>query len=214
MIAARALLLADGPSDEPLGEHVRALARAHGVHLDVVAPDFRRLSPPPGLAVEERLTSILAIDPDFDLLLVHRDAEKQLPEQRVAEIDAGMASAGVAWPRIPVVPVRMTEAWLLLDERAIRRVAGRPTGTSPLGLPPARQVERVPDPKQALAAALEAACGFSGRRLSKFKRDFPAHRAQLLAMLDRTGPVRALSSWQALEAATSAAIQQVATERA
>ena len=31
-----------------------------------------------------------------------------------------------------IVPVRMTEAWLLLDESAIRRVAGRPHGDEPL----------------------------------------------------------------------------------
>lgn len=169
---------------------------------------------PPGLAVHERLNCILRIDPDFDVLLVHRDAEKQSPEQRVEEIDAGMASAGIVWPRVPVVPVRMTEAWILLDEVAIRTVAGRPTSTVSLGLPPARRVEDVPDPKDVLAKALETACGLSGRRLRKFKRDFPAHRGQLLTMLDREGPVRHLASWQALEASTADAMQRIGAERA
>lgn len=213
MITARALFLADGPSDEPLGEHVRALAAAHGVRLDVVTPDFRRMDSPPGLAVHERLACMLRIDPDFDVLLVHRDAEKESPEKRVEEIDAGLALVGVSWPRVPIVPVRMTEAWVLLDEQAIREVAGRPTGSMAIGLPSARRVEGLPDPKASLVEALATASGLSGRRLKKFKRDFPAHRAQLLTMLDRKGPVKQLSSWQALEAATAEVMQQLVADR-
>jgi len=107
---------------------------------------------------------------------------------------------------VPIVPIRMTEAWLLLDEEAIRMVAGRPSGVEPLGLPTASRVEAVADPKARLRSALEMACGPSGRRLRKFKRDFPAHRRQLLERLDRSGPVRKLSAWQALEADTARAM--------
>jgi hypothetical protein len=38
-------------------------------------------------------------------------------------------------PVVCVVPVRMMEAWLLIDEMAIRRVAGNPNGRIPIELP-------------------------------------------------------------------------------
>lgn len=50
---------------------------------------------------------------------------------------------------VPVIPGRMTEAWLRLDEAAIRRVAGNPNGRTKLGLPKLHEVESVADPKAA-----------------------------------------------------------------
>jgi hypothetical protein len=214
VIEARALFLVDGTSDRGLGDHVRALARPHGVRLLVTTPEFEWMSPPPGRKVHERLRCILRSDPDFDVLLVHRDAEAQSPGKRLQEIAAGMGNAGVSWPCVPIVPVRMTEAWLLLDETAIRNVAVSPTSTVPLDLPQPHRAEALSDPKETLRAALERACGLSGRRLKKFKRDFEAHRAQLFAMLDREGPVRQLEAWQALEQATERAMKRVIDEQA
>jgi len=195
----RALLLIDGPSDEPLGRHVAAIARGHGVALDIVAPEFDRMDPPPGRAISARLTRILAIDPDFEMVVVHRDAENQGRDVRLAEIQAALADVQPALPHIPVIPLRMTEAWLLLDEAAIRSVAGRPSGTMALSLPVAAQVERDVDPKATLRQALRSASGHRGRRLRKFERDFSAHRRQLLDRLDRSGPLRELRAWQELE---------------
>ena len=101
----------------------------------------------------------------FDVLVVHRDAERQTVDDRLAEIRAALQSAALEWHLIPVIPVRMTEAWLLLDESAIRLVAGRPTGTEPLNLPSVAQVEAEPDPKSCLQEVLATASGLSGRRL-------------------------------------------------
>ncbi len=101
----------------------------------------------------------------------------------------------------------MTEAWLLLDEAAIRLVAGRPSSSEPLDLPLSHQAESLADPKTRLQIALASASGLSGRRLRQFKRDFPYHRRQLLERLDRNGQVRQLSAWQSLEAATERAMQ-------
>ena len=161
MIEARALLLVDGLSDEPLGRHVAAMARGHAVRLVVVAPSFDRMTKPPGRRVIDRLARILAIDDEFDVLIVHRDAEREAAESRAEEIRAASATAGIAWPTIPIIPIRMTEAWLLLDEQAIREVAGRPTGKTPLNLPPLARVETTPDPKAMLKQALATASGLS-----------------------------------------------------
>lgn len=195
----RALLLADGPSDQPLGRHVARIAQRHGHELDVVAPDLRRLDPPPGRDVGARLAAVLRFDEDFDLVIVHRDAEAQNPITRRDEVLSGVARIRAEIPALPVVPIRMTEAWLLLDEDAIRRVAGRPNGTEPLGLPSPATVEQALDPKRVLRHALELASGASGRRLRRFKRDFGSHRRRLLEGLDHHGPVSQLSAWQQLE---------------
>jgi len=55
---------------------------------------------------------------------------------------------------VPAVPVRMTEAWLLFDEAAIRRAAGCPNGSMPLELPSLKTSEDIPDPKTILHEAL------------------------------------------------------------
>ena len=205
-MTARALLLADGPSDEPLGRHVARIAQRHGFELDVVAPDLRRLDPPPGRRVDARLQAVFRFDDRFDLVIVHRDAEAQDPQRRREEVANGVAAVREVVPALPVVPIRMTEAWLLVDEDAIRRVAGRPTGTEPLGLPAAGDVEDVPDAKHVLRRALETASGAKGRRLRSFKRDFGGQRRRLLEGLDHGGPVSQLSAWQALESSVEAAL--------
>jgi Domain of unknown function (DUF4276) len=143
-------MLVDGLSDESLGGHVAALAQRHGVILDVVTPEFDRMDDPPGRRVRDRLERVLGIDHDFNVLVVHRDAERASVRHRLDDIRRAAESVALAWPTVAVIPVRMTEAWLLLDETAIREVSGRPTGTDPLELPHPTRVEAHPDPKAAL----------------------------------------------------------------
>jgi hypothetical protein len=202
----RALLLADGQSDEPLGLHVARMAARHGCDLDIVAPDLRRLEPPPGHSVSARLEAVFAFDEDFDLVIIHRDAEAQSPDARRSEVLEAVGAYRVDLPVLPVIPVRMTDAWLLVDEEAIRRVAGRPSGTEPLGLPTVGQIEQIPDAKAVLQEALAKASGSSGRRLRRFKRDFGGQRRRLLEGLDHDGPVSGLAAWQELVASVEDAV--------
>lgn len=205
----RALLLADGPSDAPLGRHIARIAQRHGVELDVVAPDLRRLDPPPGFQVSQRLEAVLQFDDRFELVIVHRDSEGQDPGLRYEEIRSGVANVRPEMPTLPVVPIRMTEAWLLVDEDAIRRIAGRPNGIEPLDLPALGTVEHVVNPKQVLREALELASGASGRRLRRFRRDFGGQRRRLLEGLDHYGPVSHLAGWQQLEANVLSALDEL-----
>ena len=99
-----------------------------------------------------------------DLVFVHRDAEGQHFGLRRTQIRDAVSNAGIAVPAVGVVPVRMQEAWLLFDENAIRRAAGNPRGTVDLGLPDARRLEDVPDPKSVLHEALRKATDLSTRR--------------------------------------------------
>jgi len=161
------------------------------------------------LQVARRLEAVFRFDAAFDVIIVHRDAEGADPATRRSEVLNGIAAIRERLPVLPVIPIRMTEAWLLLDEAAIRRVAGRPTGIEPLGLPEAGLAEQVSNPKQLLQSALEIASGAAGRRLRRFKRDFGAQRRRLLEGLDHTGPVSALSAWQQLEADVVTVLDQL-----
>jgi hypothetical protein len=62
----------------------------------------------------------------------------------------------------------MTEAWLLIDEHAIRFASGNPNGRMELPLPKLAEVETLQDPKRMLHELLCKASGLRGRRLNKF----------------------------------------------
>ena len=197
----RAIFLADGSSDEPLGEHLEILCARRGMAVRVTTPDLRLLRPPPGRRVADRLQAILDLGDPPDILFVHRDAEQQDPERRFDEVAEAVARIRAGLPHVAVVPVRMTEAWLLLDEQSIRDVAGRPNSAVDLDLPPVSRIEALTDPKSLLKQALDAASGLTGRRRDRFQQRFGQHRRTLLQRLDINGPVRQLPAWQALESA-------------
>lgn len=92
----------------------------------------------------------------------------------------------------------MTEAWLILDEQAIRTVAGNPRGRAVLGLPKWHEVESHADPKSLLNECLIKAAEVSGRRRERIAKRFNQNRRQLLERLDKDGPVKKLDSWQSL----------------
>lgn len=196
----RGVFLADGAADMPLSQHLERLCAERGVEVRITAPDFRLLRTPPGLKVSDRLRHSLVQEIQPEIVFVHRDAEGQPPKERCLEVKNAIAQASPGLPHVPVVPIRMTEAWLLVDEQQIRDVAGRPNSTAPLALPPIRRIEQHSDPKELLKAALVTASGCTGRRLEAFQRRFGNHRHTLLQRLDTSGPVRQLSAWKALEA--------------
>lgn len=131
-----------------------------------------------------------------DLLFVHRDAEAQSREVRIGEIRQALASFA-APPAVCIVPVRMTEAWLLFDEAILRQAAGNPRGTSKLALPPLQRIESLPDAKAALHRILREASGRSGRRAKTFRPPVAAHR--LAELVEDFSPLRQLTSFQAFE---------------
>ncbi len=211
--AVQGVLLADGPSDLPLASHLERLCLDSGAEVTLTPIDPRLLPRGVGRTVEGRLRYLVTQDIRLDIVFVHRDAEAQDPSLRVDEIAGGASAAGVACPVVPVVPVRMTEAWLLLDELAIRRVAGRPSGRTNLELPRVNAVERLADPKAALKDALLIASEERGRRRERVVRDFDRHRSLLLERLDTLGPVTQLVSWQRMVAAVASGLTQLREAR-
>ena len=194
-VRLRALYLCDGTSDRPIGRHLETLCAQVGVSVEVVPFPSSLIA---AGSVEVRLRRVLAEDPEFEIIFVHRDAEDPDPAPRFLEIQGAAIAVAFAGAVIGVVPVRMTEAWLLLDEHAIRTVAGKPRGTANLHLPAPGNVERLADPKTALQDALLTAAEVSGRRRKSTRQNFDYHRRTLSERLDLTGPITQLSAWQRL----------------
>jgi hypothetical protein len=199
--ALRFTLLADGSSDAYLLPILRWAVLEQGVSDVLSSPaDLRHLSPAPK-SLPERLRAALQVEA-CDLLFVHRDAEAQAPEERISEIEGAWTQAqlGSAPRWVPVIPVRMTEAWLLVSEAAIRTAAGNPRGVVPLGLPGLAGLERSANPKQKLEDALLLASGHKGRRRRQFERDMPALKHRVASLIGDFSVLRRLSAFRQLEA--------------
>jgi len=98
-----------------------------------------------------------------------------------------------------IVPVRMTEAWILHDEGAIRAAAGKPLGGVSLELPSLRRVEEVADPKMVLRDALLAASEAKERRRRRKLRDFGRMRHRVAELIEDYEPLRGLDAFRRLE---------------
>lgn len=194
---ASALFIGEGTSDRPLADVVTELLLDRDVEVSITAPDLAKVSPKVGHQTDRKIAAGMRLfEGAPDLLIVHRDADTVGPVLRRQEVvDAASAHASGV-PLVPIVPIRATEAWILFDEAAIRRVAGRPRGHEPLDLRRPRHVEDEPRPKDVLRSALVAASGATGRRRDTVVKRFPDHRRQLLERLDRFGPVTQLSAFQ------------------
>lgn len=145
-----------------------------------------------------------------DALFVHRDAERQPYTVRQSQIQEGVEAAKASAPvspfpmAIPVIPVRMLEAWLLIDAEALRRAVGNPNGHVPLTLPSVSSLEDIPDPKGTLTSLLEAATELGQRRLRKFNA---GQATTILAdVIPSYAPLRALPAFNQLESAIQRAI--------
>ncbi len=203
-----ALLICEGSSDLPLGNLVRTSFLDRGVPLRVTAPDFSLLPDHVGHETERKVQAgIRLFDAVPDVLIVHRDADAAGADARRTELASAREAADIDCPFVPVVPVAMTEAWLLLDAKAIRTVAGNPSGRVRLDLPRVGQVEAVADPEHLPGQCLLTAADLTGRRRDKVAKRFPAHRRQLLERLDRSGPLTELPSYRALVRDVDAAVK-------
>ena len=169
----RFLLICEGSSDTALVSHIQALLIHCGASEADGTASFR------GRRVRDKVRLGLQYYGSVKLLFVHRDADKASSDTRYEEIRQGISAAGYDGRWIGVVPVRMMEAWLLADEAAIRRVAGRPRGTEPLDLPVPDELENIPDPKETLREVLMKAGAPRGvRRRKRLKADLGNLRKQ------------------------------------
>jgi hypothetical protein len=203
---SRLTLLSDGPTDQALLPIVRWLLDQHSTTpFEQNWADLRRLPRRP-VKLAARVEAALDLYP-CDLLVVHRDAEREPAENRLREI--AEATRDRAMPVVCAVPVRMTEAWLLFDEAAIRRAAGCPNGTMPLNRPALKNVESLPDPKEVLHEALKVASNLSGRRRKQLQPDI----RRLADLIDDFAPLRGVPSFRAFEGSLRDALHRLGLQR-
>jgi hypothetical protein len=198
----RATLIGDGTSDRVLVHVLRWILAELHTASEIHYADLGILSIVPS-GIRDRARAALKLFP-ADLLFVHRDAETAPPSHRHEEISRALADEGLRF--VPIVPVRMTEAWFLFDEASIRMAAGNPHGMNPLELPPLHRVEAVQNPKLVLQAALLEASGLPTRRRSKFRVSQAFHR--LAELIENYGALRALTAFVELEAAIRAVLAE------
>ena len=203
----RYTLLADGSSDRALLPILTWLLRQSCGEIPIEAEfaDLRRLPRLPK-KLSERIHWSVELYP-CDLLFVHRDAESAPIEKREAEIRKALKGSSVEGSvrLVCVVPVRMQEAWLLIDEAALRRAAGNPNGTQPLDMPDVQRLEELADPKQLIRELLSQASGLQGRRLERFNWRSSAHR--VAEMISDFSLLYRLAAFQRL----AAEVKRVAT---
>lgn len=187
-----ATLVTDGSSDRVLMPIIDFLMNAHsplpfrtsfalGAHKGTLA---------------QRVADAVASYP-CDLLFVHRDAEAATVAERADEISLATAALSAPCQAVHVIPVRMTESWLLTDASAIRAAAGNPTGKQALGLPALARIEALPDPKAALFAALVKAKDLGARRRASIRPEALRHR--VAELIESHAMLRQLASFQHLE---------------
>jgi len=198
MRVIRGTLVCEGSSDQMIIPILKWLFGNHGFPaVELARPDLGLLRKPPK-TLEERVQAALSNNP-CDIVFIHRDADAFSHATRADEIDRGLQDLGLSVPRVRVVPVRMSEAWLLIDEGAIRRVAQRPNGRTALAMPRLVQLESLPDPKDTLLRLLMTASELTGRRLDQFRTEVRSRIHQLAEFISDYGPLRSLSAFQSLE---------------
>jgi hypothetical protein len=199
-------LYAEGETDE---HFLPALIRRAAVDiLSSRATDLVEVPPP--RAINSRLRADVAHAADrilgaarrsvnYDLLVVHADADDRTPDKALEQRfrpgqervhEASKASQPVCHRLVPIIPVRNTEAWMLADPEALRRVIGAHIDSvlSRLRGDP-KAVEGIADPKQDLEQLIRAAVGRRRRRKVSL-RDLYEPLADEIG-LDRLGRVPA-----------------------
>jgi hypothetical protein len=208
MMRVRATFLGEGKYDDGLMQILARLWARIAPDLEMELESGRRLLEVHDARTLAEKIQVLVQHHQPDLFFVHRDADNAGADARRAEI-AGKCEGSL---HVPVRPVRETEAWLLLDQNAIRKVVGNSDGKKALNLPKVDEVEDTTNAKERLHAALRnASADGPKRRRSQVSEQRLC--AQLLENLDIDGPITQLSAWQALVEDTKVAFTTLLLSR-
>lgn len=159
--------------------------------VDILEPDFAKRKGSVGDFLTNYVTSSM-------LTFVHRDAEGVSHDVRRREFDhIGRSDV------VPVIPVRMSEAWLLIDGPAIAQAADRPNAT--VVLPPIASLEGLADPKQVLEDLLIGAAGeLTNRRRRRFRTSLIDRRVNLASLISDYSPLEGLTAFVRFQAELAA----------
>ncbi|UYG07542.1 hypothetical protein [Halomonas sp. M4R1S46] len=181
------ILTCEGTSDANLVEHLKNLLIQRGAdEVSGQHADLSILRKPPGGSVREKLNAINELYPEANVVFIHRDADNQGAEERANEIKE--QSENFPKTTIPLIPVKITETWLLADKEKITEI----TGVEPNNIPPLKNLEKSGRAKEILMDCLT-----SGVKKKQKKTTFYRARAQLCQELRPEGPVSMLASYNA-----------------
>ncbi len=174
-------VVADGGTDLLLVPLIQWAVHRLDPAVEILEPEFRKRKG----SVAEFLATYRT---GAMLIFAHRDAENLRLDERRREFET-LERQDV----VPVVPVRMSESWLLFDGPAIAKAAGAPS--SQVHVPDIAQIENIPDPKdrldELLFQAAGAPVGRRGRIFRRSHRQTPRQRGRVHLRLqsarERTG---------------------------
>jgi hypothetical protein len=164
------VLVADGGTDRALTSIVDWAIHRLDPAVEILEPEFRKREG----SVQDFLH---AFQTDAMIVFVHRDGESATLEERLAEFEAIERNDVV-----PIVPIRMTEAWLLISGPAIAVAADHPGAD--ITVPPIGQLGTIADPKHRLEVLLLQAAGQpTGRRRKRFLRSIVDRRVNVASLI-------------------------------
>jgi hypothetical protein len=166
-------LLSDGSSDKALLPIIKwALTQKFStIPINGSWADFSLLPPnikPKLKHLDQRISKALELFPS-DILFIHRDAENESWEKRKEEIEEAckrLDESNQSNKIASIIPIKMTEAWLLFNVPAIRKAANNPNGSVRIDIPKIKKIETL-DAKKELIKLIRIASELKGRRLEK-----------------------------------------------
>ena len=205
-------LISDGSSDATLLQVIKWSISQLYLELPVQCKyaDFRNLKHK--IRTGDIATRIKVADQlfPFDLCFYHRDAEsndiKKIVKLRKWEIQEHVP-AEYKDTVVCLVPVRMMESWLLIDELAIKSAACNSNYTQRLNMPSLRQIETLPDPKSTLHSLLKEAKNSSKRRLKSFNVEAAVH--DVSTYIEDFSPLKSLQAYHLFEEDLKAALERL-----
>ena len=176
-------IVADGGTDRLLVPVIQWAIHRLDPHVELLEPTFRK-----------RVGSVVDFLSDYKtgdmLIFVHRDAENASIEDRLREFE------DISRPRlVAVIPVRMSEAWILFDSTAIAKAASSPSRS--VDVPKITELESIADPKGLLdRLLLEAAGRPTGRRRKMFTRSIAERRIGVATYISDFTPLENLTAFR------------------
>lgn len=181
-------VVADGGTDSLLVPIIQWVVHRLDPGVEILEPVFRKRIG----SVAEFLTTY---ETGAMLIFVHRDSENLGLDERRREFETVERQDVV-----PVVPVRMSESWLLFDGPAIAKAAGSPSSQVPV--PRVAEIENIPDPKYRLDELLFQAAGApAGRKGKVFKRSIAGRRVSVAQYITDYSPLENVPAFQSFQEA-------------
>lgn len=179
-------VVADGGTDRLLVPIIQWAVHQLDPDVEILEPQFRKRSG----SISKFLQTY---DSEVMLIFLHRDSENQTFHERLQEFESIDASNVV-----PVIPVRMSEAWIIFNAEAIAQAAGYPQ--SLVSTPKLSEIESISDPKSRLDDLIVQAAGNpTGRTRKRLKQSMGKRRVAVSSYISDFSPLKQLHAFQAFQ---------------